>query len=135
MCQVQQYNGGMTASQRNYGLFTYVDNAAVSWNVRGEKDPVRNAVDGSAAFGAHPNWGRETKRHSTRKGVYQDATTFRTKTIILYTAAAQAALTPGTSTLSFFVEGEATAVVYTLARFIPERQPAAAASRNLANHA
>jgi hypothetical protein len=125
----------MAAQQKNMGLFTYLDDNAQSWNKRGELDAIRNAVDGSTAFGAHPNWGRESKRHSVRKAIYQDGTTFRTKTIIVYTPTAMAALTTGTSTLSFMVEGEATAVVYTLAKKVGERQPSAAAARNLADHA
>jgi hypothetical protein len=125
----------MVAQQRNVGRFTYVDNSGQSWNKRGELDAIRNAVDGSAASGAHPEWGAETKRHSVRKGLYTDGTTFRSKTIILYTAAAAAALTPGTSTLSFMVEGETVAVVYTYAGLIAEKQPKNVASRNLADHA
>lgn len=125
----------MAAEQKNFGLFTYVDNNGVSWNKRGELDAVRNAVDGSTAFGGHPAWGAESPRHRVRKGVYQDATTFRTKTIILYTAAAAAALTPGTSTLTFKVEGNTAGVVYTYQGLIDEKQPKPGASRNLADHA
>ena len=125
----------MVAQQKNFQLYTYVDDNAVSWNKRGEADAIRNAVDGSAAFGAHPNWGRETRRHSVRKVIYQDGTTFRTKTIIVYTPTAFAAITVGTSTLSFMVEGEATAVVYTASHKVPERQPSAQAARQLADHA
>lgn len=125
----------MAAQQKNFQLFTYLDDNAQSWNKRGELDSIRNAVDGSAAFGAHPNWGRESRRHSVRKAIYSDGTTFRTKTIIVYTPTAFSALTVGTSTLSFMVEGEATAVVYTLAKKVAERQPSAQAARNLADHA
>ncbi len=125
----------MAADQKNFGLFTYVDDNSQSWNKRGELETVRNAVDGSTAFGSHPAWGAESPRHRVRKGVYQDGTTFRTKTIIIYTAAAAAALTPGSSTLSFHVEGEATAVVYTYEGLIPEKQPKAKAAQNLADHA
>lgn len=125
----------MVAQQRNMGLFKYVDDNAVSWNKRGELDAIRNAVDGSAAFGAFPNWGRESKRHSVRKAIYQDPTTFRTKTIIVYTPTAMSALTTGTSTLSFMVEGNVAAVVYTLSKKVGERQPSAAAARNLIDHA
>lgn len=124
----------MAAEQKNFGLFTYVDNGGVSWNKRGELDAVRNAVDGSAAFGAHPYW-VESNRHQVRRGLYQDPTTFRTKTIILYTAAAAAALTPGTSTLTFKVEGNTAGVVYTFAGLIPERQPKVKAAQTLADHA
>ena len=125
----------MAAEQKNFDLFTYVDDNAQSWNKRGEADAIRNAVDGSSAFGAHPGWGRETPRHRVRKAIYQDGTTFRTKTIIVYTPTAFAALTVGTSTLSFKVEGNAAAVVYTLASKVGEKQPSAKAARQLADHA
>jgi hypothetical protein len=125
----------MASEQKNFGLFTYTDNTGQAWNKRGELDAIRNAVDGSTAFGAHPAFGAETPRHRVRKAVYQDPTTFRTKTIIVYTAAAFAALTVGTSTLSFKVEGNTAAVVYTLAALIDEKRPSAAAARNLADHA
>lgn len=125
----------MAADQKNIGLFTYIDDNAVSWNKRGEAEAVRQAVDGSSAFGSNPNWGRETTRHSVRKILYQDPTTFRTKSVIFYTAAAWNAIALGTDTISFPVEGEATAVVYTAVKRIPERQPRAAAPRQLADHA
>jgi hypothetical protein len=125
----------MAVEQRNFQLYTYVDNNGVSWDKRGEQDAVRNAVDGSTAFGAHPAWGRETRRHRTRKVIYRDATTFRTKTVIMYTAAALAAITLGTSSLTFFIEGEATGVVYLAYKVIAENQPSVGAARQLAEHA
>jgi hypothetical protein len=125
----------MAGAAKNFSLYTYVDNSTQSWNIRGEKDAVRNAVDGSAAAGAHPAWGRSTTRKSPRKIVYVDLTTFRTKTVAFYTAAAFAAITLGTSTLSFMIEGEAVAVVYTASKAIPERLPKATAGPNLAEHA
>jgi hypothetical protein len=125
----------MAADQKNFQLFTYVDDNNVSWNKRGELDAARNAVDGNSAFGAHPNWGRETRRHSVRKIRYMDPTTFRTKEVIFYTAAAYAAVVIGTDTLAFHVEGEVATVAYTATKKIPERQPQAAGSRQLADHA
>jgi hypothetical protein len=125
----------MAVQQKNFQLYTYVDDNAVSWNKRGEQDTTRNAVDGSAAFGAHPNWGHETRRHSVRKIVYQDGTTFRTKTVVFYTAAAYAGITVGTSTLTWTIEGEVAGVVYTAKKKIPERQPAAASARQDVQHA
>lgn len=125
----------MAADQKNVGLFTYVDASGQSWNKRGEQEAVRQAVDGSAAAGAHPNWGRETRRHSVRKIIYQDPTTFRTKSVIFYTEAAFAAVAVGTDTISFPVEGEATAVAYTAVKRVAERLPSAAAPRQLADHA
>lgn len=124
----------MPADQKNFQLYTYVDNSGVSWNKRGELDAVRNAVDGNAAFGANPNWGKETPRHRVRKIIYQDPTTFRTKTVIFYTAAAAAAVSIGTDTLSFHVEGETAAVAYTAVAFVPEKQPKAGGSRQLPDH-
>jgi hypothetical protein len=125
----------LPASQKNFDLFEYVDNQGNSWNKRGEEDAVRNAVDGSATFGAFPNWGKESPRHRVRKAIYRDPTTFRTKTIIVYTQAAQAAITLGTDTLSFPVEGLATAVVYTAYAFIDEKLGSVGAARNLVDHA
>ena len=125
----------MAADQRNFQLYTYVDDNGVSWNKRGELSAPRNAVDGNAAFGNHPNWGRETRRHSVRKIRYMDPTTFRTKEVIFYTAAAYAAVVIGTDVLAEHVEGNAATVNYTATKKIPERSPAAAGTRQLADHA
>src|SRR5512142_3219053 len=127
----------MAADQKNFELFKYVDDDAVNWNKRGEVEAVRQAVDGSAAAGAYPVW-RDTgngKGYRARRIVYQDATTFRTKTVLFYTAAAYAAIVLGTDTLSFPVEGVVTAVTYTAIRKIPEHKPGVGASRMLADHA
>jgi hypothetical protein len=125
----------MAADQTNFDLYTYVDNSGVSWNKRGEADSVRNAVDGHTAFGAHPNWGRETKRHSTRKIIYRDPTTFRTRTVLFYTSTAAAAVAIGTDVLAFHVPGNTATVNYTAYKFVPERQPGAGAARQLVDHA
>lgn len=124
----------MAADQKNYQLFTYVDDSGQSWNKRGELDAARNAVDGSAAFGVHPNWGAETRRHATRKIIYVDPTTFRSKRVIFYTAAAFAAVALG-DIIAFHVEGEVAAVNYSATKKVGERQPAAIGTRQLADHA
>ena len=124
----------MAASQKNFTLFTYVDDNAVSWNIRGELDAVRNAVDGSAAAGGNPPF-IASRRHAPRKIVYRDASTFRTKSLVFYTAAAFAAITVGTDSLSFPVEGLGTAVLYTATKKIGEKNPAATPGGNLADHA
>jgi len=124
----------MPADQRNFQLFTYVDDNGVSWNKRGELDAARNAVDGNAPFGNHPNWGRVTSRHKPRTIIYQDATTFRTKEVIFYTSAAYNLVALG-DIIAFHVEGEVAAVNYAAIRKVPERQPAAAGTRQLADHA
>jgi|GEM_PF-3213327 len=125
----------MAADQKNFQLYTYVDDAGVSWNKRGEQDAARNAVDGNSAFGAHPNWGRESRRHSVRKIRYVDSTTFRSKEVIFYTAAAWNAVVLGTDVLAIHVEGEVATVNYTAAKRIAERQPQALTARQLADHA
>ena len=125
----------MAADQKNFNLFTYVDDASVSWNKRGEDGGPAAAVDGHAAFGSHPNWGRETRRHSVRKIIYRDPTTFRTVTAIFYTAAAWNAVALGTDTIAVHVPGETATVAYTAIKRVSERQPAAASARQDADHA
>jgi hypothetical protein len=64
-----------------------------------------------------------------------DGTTFRTKRVIFYTAAAFAAITLNTSTLTWTIEGEVAGVVYTASKKTNERSAGAAAARQLAQHA
>ncbi len=125
----------MPADQLNFGLFTYVDDNGVSWNKRGEDNAAINTIDGSSAFGGHPHWPAENRRFRTRKVRYVDSTTFRSKQVVIYTAAAYAAITVGTSTLALHVPGETATVTYTAAAKIPEKQPGASAVRQLADHA
>jgi len=125
----------MAVEQINWSLYKYVDNNGVSWNKRGEKEAVRQAVDGSAAPGAFPNWGRSSTRHQARSITYVDGTTFRTKRVTFYTAAAFAAVVLGTDTLTFTIPGSATGVVYTASKKNDERSPKATAGPNLAEHA
>jgi hypothetical protein len=125
----------MAADQLNYDLFTYVDDNAVSWNKRGESNSIINTVDGSSAFGTHPAWGRESARHRTRKIIYRDGSTFRTKSVIFYTASAYNAIALGTDTLALHVPGETATVDYTAYKKVPEHSPAVGASRKLADHA
>lgn len=122
------------AQQKNFQYYTYVDDSGTTWNKRGELDPARNAIDGSAAFtpGA-PVW-RDTRSMRVRRAVLVDATTFRTKSIIVYTPTAFSAIT-GSTSASFPVEGSGTSVLYTLSQKQAEVQPVAKASRNLADHA
>lgn len=124
----------MAANQRNFEMFTYVDDNATNWNKRGELDTALNAIDGSAALTAGaPVWIDSARKH-TRKAVFSDATTFRTKKVTIYTPTAFAALS-GASTLNVPVEGETAAVVYTLIQKIGEKQPTARTTRKLADHA
>lgn len=124
----------MAASQKNFSLFSYTDDNAQVWNIRGEEEEVRNAVDGSSAAGGHPPF-IPSRRHQPRRIVYRDSTTLRTKTCLFYTPTAYAAITVGTSTLSFFIEGEVAAVVYTATKKLAEKNPAATAGASLPDHA
>lgn len=124
----------MAANQRNYEMFTYTDDNGTAWNKRGELDTALNALDGSSALTAGaPVW-IDSARKQTRKAVFADPTTFRTKKVTIYTTAAFTALT-GTSTLNVPVEGETAAVSYTLIEKIGEKQPIARTTRKLIDHA
>lgn len=123
----------MAAEQKNFDNFLYVDDNGVSWTKRGESDAIRGAVDGHATGTGAPMW-LDSPRMRARRVIYTDATTFRTKTILVYTAAAFAAIALA-STLNFKVEGNTATVAYTASKKLAEKQPARSASRQLADHA
>jgi hypothetical protein len=125
----------MPADQVNYQVWTYVDDDGTTWNKRGEQSAAQNAIDGSAALtpGA-PVWPARSRRYATREAVFYDPTTFRTKKIIVYTAAAFAAIT-GTTTLAVAVPGETGTVAYNLSAKNRERKPIAKTTRQLPDHA
>ena len=123
----------MVANQRNFEVFSYVDDNAAVWNKRGTLDTSLNAIDGSTALTAgQPLW-INTKRKRARMAVFQDPTTFRTVHAVIYTPAAFAALT-GASTINVNVPGETAAVTYTLSEKIPEKQPVARTTRKEIDH-
>lgn len=121
----------MARNQKNFTYFTYVDDNAVTWNVRGEDGGAFTAVDGHAALtpGA-PVWGRETRRRHVRYVEATDPTTFRKVRGIVYTPTAFGALSGGDD-IAVQVAGLATTVNYDVSAKIPEKQPIAAASRHL----
>jgi hypothetical protein len=123
----------MAAVQKSFQNFTYTDDNGVTWTKRGETGDGREAVDGNAAVAAHPTW-IDGPRMSVRKILYQDATTFRTKLVIFYTAAAFAAVALG-DIIAFKVENLTTAVNYNAVKKLGEKQPSRAAARQLADHA
>jgi hypothetical protein len=118
------------ANQRNYQMFTYVDDNGDTWNKRGILDAAINAIDGSAALTAgEPVW-IDTPKKQTRKAVFYDPQTFRTVKFTVYTAAAFAAIT-GATTVAVSLPGNAAADTYSLAAKIAEKQPVAKATRQL----
>lgn len=112
----------MAADQRNYQNFLYVDDHATHWTKRGELNTAINAIDGSAPQDGSPMFPKASRRYHTRYAVFVDPTTQRTKKIVVYTAAAFAALTSA-STLALHVEGETATVTYNLSETIPEKLP------------
>lgn len=123
----------MARNQKNFTLFTYVDDNADSWNVRGEDGGAFTAVDGHAALNAaNPVFGTVTKRRHPRYVVATDATTFRTVKGVIYTPTAYAAINPG-DTIAVQVAGLATTVNYLVSAKIGEKLPIAKASRHLAD--
>lgn len=124
----------MAANQRNYQVFTYVDNDGNTWNKRGTLDAAINAIDGSAALTAGARvWIDTGRKKHTRKAVFFDPTTFRTVRFTVYTAAAFAAIT-GTTTVAINVPGNTAAVTYSLSEKIDEKNPVAKSTRQLADH-
>lgn len=123
----------MAADQKNFQNYLYVDDNAVNWTKRGEQDPARNAVDGSATGTGDPTW-KDGPRQRARSVIYQDATTFRTKKVTVYTPTAFAAIGLG-DTLTFHVEGETTGVTYVAVKKLGEKQPSRGLARQLADHA
>lgn len=123
----------MARNQKNFSYFTYVDDGATTWNVRGEDGGAGNAVDGHAALtGGAPVWGRMTRRRHVRYVEATDPTTFRKVRFIVYTPTAFGAITAGDA-VAVQVEGLATTVTYNVSAKIAEKQPLAAASRHLAD--
>jgi hypothetical protein len=108
-------------NQKNFGYQTYVDDDGTSWNKRGETGGAAAAVDGhAAAVATQPVW--EERPHNTvRKVIYQDATTGRTITPIIYTAAAYSEIAKG-DVVAVAVAGLATAVNYTAIDKKPEHK-------------
>ncbi|HEX4708722.1 MAG TPA: hypothetical protein VH229_13440, partial [Candidatus Udaeobacter sp.] len=89
---------------------------------------------GSAALTAGaPVWLNSPRRRS-RQAVFFDPTTFRTARFPVFTPTAFAAIT-GATTVAISIPGSGTTVTYSLSQKIPERQPVAKTSRNLADHA
>lgn len=125
----------MAADQSNRGWFLYNDSFGDQWNKMGAIDAACNAIDGNApANGSKPDYPKKSRRRQPRTAIFLDPTTFRTKSCIMYTAAAAEALT-GASTVAVHVPGETATVTYTFDHLVPDKAPRKSVSRNLADHA
>jgi hypothetical protein len=123
----------MAEDAPNRKWFLYIDNHGTSWNKMGQIDTGCNALDGNAAAVAGTqNFPRQSRRYRARAARFIDPATFRTKTCVIYTQAAETALS-GSSTVSVNVPGTATPVTYTFDSLIPEKTPTKSISRNLAD--
>jgi hypothetical protein len=121
------------AQQRNFKWYRYTDNKGRTWAIRADAEQGDNATFGLAAFdSADPPFGPQSRRHAPRRAVYQDNTTFRTRVVVVGTAAAEAALP---LTLNVSIPGDGATVTYNFAGNLPEKLQTAKASRNLADHA
>lgn len=123
----------MAADQKNFQNFLYTDDNGTDWTKRGEAEPARAAVDGSAAQTGAPTW-IDSPRMAVRHIIYEDPTTFRTKRVIFYTGAAFGVVALG-DIIAFPVEGEATSVNYAAVKKVAEKQPSRKNARQLADHA
>jgi hypothetical protein len=119
----------VVAQERNYNYYTYVSDDGNTYTVRTSQFWGALAASGLAASAGHPIMGRATKRRHPRYAVYQDNTSFRTFRGPVGTAAAFAALSVGSSTVTVPVAGLETGVVYTLKKKIAEAVPGFAAPR------
>lgn len=119
----------VVTSAPNRTYYTYTDDQAVAWNVLGDTAWGAAAASGGTAAGAHPAWGRMTRRRHVRYVVFQDPTSFRTRKLVVYTVAAFAALTSA-STLAVQLPGASTTVSYALIAKIAEKQPLKFAGRH-----
>lgn len=124
----------MPATQRNFNYFSYASDDGTTYNLRADQDWGTNAVSGLTARGAHPAYGRATRRRHPRKFIYRDPTTFRTFSGPVGTATAYAAAALG-DTVAIFVPGEVAAVNYELVKKVPEAVPSTIVGRQDADHA
>ena len=122
----------MPGIQANKQWYRYVDNAGRNWAIQADQDWGNSASSGLAAFNStDPPFGPQSRRHRTRKVIYRDPTTFRSRVLPVGTVAADAALP---ATLSVVIPGIATGVLYDLSGRVPEKLSIAQTSRNLIDH-
>jgi hypothetical protein len=124
----------MPAIQPNFDYYTYVSDDGTTYNIRADVTWAAYASTGlSARTDGAPRY-IKSKSQSPRHFIYRDATTFRTRSGPVGTAAAYAAASLG-DTVSVAVQGEATAVTYDLVKKVPESVPTTIVGRQNPDHA
>lgn len=124
----------MPAVQPNWNYYTYVSDDGTTYNMRAREEWVAAGGTGltTRTVGA-PRY-IASRSQSPRKFIYRDATTFRTFSGPVGTAAAYASATLG-STVSVAVQGESTLATYTLVKKVNERVPTSIVGRQDPDHA
>lgn len=125
----------MPADQRNYDFSAYVSDDGTTYALKSDAAWIADANSGSATAAGHPAYGRESRRRAPRKAIFRDATTFRTNTVPVFTAAAYSALSVGSSTRALHVPGLTATVTYTLVKKVPEKIPSTVIGRTDLDHA
>lgn len=123
------------AVQRNFDYFSYDSDDGTSYCLKGDEDWGNNAASGGSACAGEIAYGRATARRSPRYAIFREPTTFRTFRGVVYTPAAYAALTVGTTTYAVSLPGNAAPVNYTLVKKVPERIPSTVVGRQNPDHA
>jgi hypothetical protein len=117
------------ANEPNKQWYRYVSDKGSNFAVLADQDMGNNAAFGLTTFNAaDPAFGPQTTGHHLRKAVYIDPATFRTKTIVVGTTTALAAVP---ATVSVSLPGSATAETYNLKRIINEKIKIPGPTRNL----
>lgn len=119
----------VTTSERLFNYFTYTSDDGSTYNLRADQAWGQLAASGGTAASAPRAYGRASRRRAPRKATYRDASSFRTFTGPVFTAAAYAALVIGTSTVSRQLKGASTPVTYTLIKKTPEKIPTTVVGR------
>lgn len=125
----------MPLNQRNRGYFSYDSDDGTSYCIPGDAEWGADGDSGGTACAGERAYGRQSSRRHVRKAIFRDPTTYRTYTGVVYTPAAYAALTIGTSTQAVSVHDSATEVTYTLVAKVPEKVMGTVVGQQVLDHA
>jgi len=125
----------MALNQKNRGYFSYDSDDGTSYCVPGDAEWGADAASGGSACAGERAYGRQSTRRHLRRAIFRDPTTFRTYSGIVYTPAAYAALTIGSSTFGVTVADSATPVTYTLVAKVPEKIMGTVVGQQVLDHA
>ena len=126
----------MVAVQPNFNYSQYVSDDGTTYCLKASQEWISAAGNpgGSAACSANPAYGRATTRRAPRRAIYRDPTTFRTRTVPVFTSTAYAALDVGSAVLQVVIPGETGGVTYTLVKKVAERIPSTVVGRQNPDH-